>query len=567
MKKKLHAKNYYPLLWMVCLLLITTTAFSQVKVVTGKISDAETKVPIAAVNVSVKGTNIYASSDATGTYKLSNVPAEGIVVFSYMGYKQRELSAKGLSTLNVELTPDFSNLNEIVVVGFGTKKKVNIAGAIDQISGKQLESRPVANVMQALQGISPGLNIRYGGGSPGAVPVINIRGFTSINGGSPLIVIDGIPATSNDDMLRLTPADISSFTVLRDAASAAIYGARAAFGVILITTKQGSAGVQTISYNTNTSWGRPTVLPKPVTDPYIFSRVLETSTDNTPWDYVNYSDEHYRWAKERSDNPSIADTRLNPTDPTKWAYMGNNDWYKYFFNDASLSQNHTLSLSGGVNLNNTPLTYYLSADYAKENGLNKLTADFWDRYGLRSRVSFSPLKWLRVDNNLNIYETKRALPNNSITDLYNLRPTDVAKNPGGTWANTDAGKLAARLVDGGSNLQKMFGFHNITGAVATFLNGDLQLNADASFKRELWKYHNDSKKYKIGYGPGDVREEGGTGYVRESNGYLYNNAFNIYSTYKKTIGDHFMSAMVGYDSEDYNYSTVTVQKDVLISSS
>lgn len=567
MKKKLHAKINYPLLWMVCLLLISSTAFAQVKTVSGKVYDAETRAPIPAVNISVKGTNIYTATDASGAYKLSNVQPDAIVVFSYMGYKQQELSLKGLSTLDVELTADFSNLNEIVVVGFGTKKKVNIAGAIDQISGKQLESRPVANVMQALQGISPGLNIRYGGGSPGALPVINIRGFTSINGGSPLIVIDGIPATSNDDMLRLTPADISSFTVLRDAASAAIYGARAAFGVILITTKQGAAGVQTISYNTNTSWGKPTVLPKPVTDPYIFSRVLETSTDNTPWDYVNYSDEHYRWARERSDNPSITDTRLNPADPTKWAYMGNNDWYKYFFNDASLSQNHTLSLSGGVNLNNTPLTYYLSADYARENGLNKLTADFWDRYGLRSRVSFSPLRWLKLDNNLNIYETKRALPNNSITDLYNLRPTDVAKNPDGTWANTDAGRLAARLVDGGSNLQNMFGFHNITGAVATFLNGDLQLNADASFKRELWKYHNDSKKYKVGYGPGDIREEGGTGYVRESNGYLYNNAFNIYSTYKKTIGDHFMSAMVGYNSEDYNYSTVTAQKDVLISSS
>lgn len=572
MKKQLlffsvEIKKRHPLLWMVCLLLISSNAFSQVKTVSGKLSDAETNTPIAAVNIAVKGTKIATATDANGMYQLNNVPVNGILVFTYVGYKQQEISTEGLTTLNVALTSDFSDLNEIVVVGFGTKKKLNIAGAIDQISGKQLESRPVANVMQGLQGISPGLNIRYGGGSPGALPVINIRGFTSINGGSPLIVIDGIPATSNDDMLRLTPADISSFTVLRDAASAAIYGARAAFGVILITTKQGSAGNQTISYNANTSWGKPTVLPRPVTDPYIFSRVLETSTDNTPWDYVNYSDEHYRWAKERSDNPSIEDTRLNPADPTKWAYMGNNDWYKYFFNDASLSQNHTLSLSGGVNLNNTPLTYYLSADYANENGLNKLTDDFWDRYGLRSRVAFSPLKWLRVDNNLNIYETKRALPNNSITDLYNLRPTDVAKNPDGTWANTDAGKLAARLVDGGSNLQTMFGFHNITGAAATFLNGDLQLNADASFKRELWKYHNDSKKYKIGYGPGDVREEGGTGYVRESNGYLYNNAFNIYSTYKKTIGDHYFSAMVGYNSENYNYSTVTAQKDVLISSS
>ncbi len=548
-------------------MLFAAKGFAQNITVKGEVSDADTKGPIPSVNVSVKGTTLHTATNSNGIYTLANVSPKAILVFSYIGYKPQEINLDGKTQLNVTLTPDFGDLNEVVVVGFGTKKKINIAGAIDQISGKELESRPVANVMQGLQGISPGLNIRYGGGSPGSVPVINIRGFTSINGGAPLVVIDGIPATSNDDMLRLNPSDISSFTVLRDAASAAIYGARAAFGVILITTKQGASGRQTISYNAFTSWGKPTVLPKPVTDPYIFSRVLETSTDNTPWDYVNYSDEYYKWAKERSDNPSIADTRLDPADPKRWAYMGSNDWYGYFFNDASVSQNHTLSLSGGALLNNTPLTYYLSADYAKENGLNKLAPDFWDRYGLRSRVGFSPLSWLKVDNNLNIYETKRALPNTSITDLYYLRPTDVAKNPDGSWANTDAGRLAARLVDGGGNLQNMFGFQNITGAVATFLNGDLQVNGDASFKRELWKYHNDSKKYKIGYGPGDIREEGGNGYVSESNGYLYNNAFNLYTTYKKTLGDHSLSAMVGFNSENYNYSTVNAQRDVLISSS
>ncbi|WP_316793962.1 TonB-dependent receptor [Pedobacter frigoris] len=554
-------------LLMICLMLFAAKGFAQNITVKGEVSDADTKGPIPSVNVSVKGTTLHTATNSNGIYTLANVSPKAILVFSYIGYKPQEINLDGKTQLNVTLTPDFGDLNEVVVVGFGTKKKINIAGAIDQISGKELESRPVANVMQGLQGISPGLNIRYGGGSPGSVPVINIRGFTSINGGAPLVVIDGIPATSNDDMLRLNPSDISSFTVLRDAASAAIYGARAAFGVILITTKQGASGRQTISYNAFTSWGKPTVLPKPVTDPYIFSRVLETSTDNTPWDYVNYSDEYYKWAKERSDNPSIADTRLDPADPKRWAYMGSNDWYGYFFNDASVSQNHTLSLSGGALLNNTPLTYYLSADYAKENGLNKLAPDFWDRYGLRSRVGFSPLSWLKVDNNLNIYETKRALPNTSITDLYYLRPTDVAKNPDGSWANTDAGRLAARLVDGGGNLQNMFGFQNITGAVATFLNGDLQVNGDASFKRELWKYHNDSKKYKIGYGPGDIREEGGNGYVSESNGYLYNNAFNLYTTYKKTLGDHSLSAMVGFNSENYNYSTVNAQRDVLISSS
>ncbi|SEO31884.1 TonB-linked outer membrane protein, SusC/RagA family [Mucilaginibacter gossypiicola] len=559
MKKKL--------LWIFLLLLISAGGFAQGITVTGTVSDAKTKETLPGVNINVKGTNVRIATNKNGGYTLSDLKPDAVLVFSFMGYKPVEAPLNGRTKIDVSLSDDFANLNEVVVVGFGTKKKINIAGAIDQISGKQLESRPLANVIQGLQGLSPGLNITYPGGAPGTVPTINIRGYTSINGGSPLIVIDGIPATSNDDLLRLTPSDITSFTVLRDAASAAIYGARAAFGVILVTTKQGIAGHNTISYNTYTSWAKPTLLPKPVTDPYIFSRVLETSTDNTPWDYVNYSDEYYRWAKERSDNPSIADTRINPTDPTKWEYMGSNDWYKYFFNDASLSKSHTLTFSGGATVNNKPLTYYLSADYTKDNGLNKLTDDYWSRYGLRSKVGFSPVSWLKLDNNLNIYQTKRALPNSNITDLYYLMPTDVATNPDGTWANTAAGRLAAKLTDGGNSLQNMFGFQNITSATALFLNGDLQVNADASFKRELWKTHTDTKKYKIGYGPNDVREEGGTGSVSEGNGYLYNNAFNVYSTYKKTLGDHFFSAMVGFNSENYSYSTVNASKDVLISSS
>lgn len=559
MKKKL--------LWIFLLLLISAGGFAQGITVTGIVSDAKTKETLPGVNINVKGTNVRIATNKNGAYTLNDLKPDAVLVFSFMGYKPIETPLNGQTKINVSLSDDFANLNEVVVVGFGTKKKINIAGAIDQISGKQLESRPLANAIQGLQGLSPGLNITYPGGAPGTVPTINIRGYTSINGGSPLVVIDNIPATSYDDLLRLTPSDITSFTVLRDAASAAIYGARAAFGVILVTTKQGVAGHNTISYNTYTSWAKPTLLPKPVTDPYIFSRVLETSTDNTPWDYVNYSDEYYRWAKERSDNPSIADTRINPADPTKWEYMGSNDWYKYFFNDASSSQSHTLTFSGGATVNNKPLTYYLSADYTKDNGLNKLTDDYWSRYGLRSKVGFSPVSWLKIDNNLNIYQTKRALPNSSITDLYYLMPTDVATNPDGTWANTSAGRLAAKLTDGGNNLQNMFGFQNITSATALFLNGDLQVNADASFKRELWKTHTDTKKYKIGYGPGDIREEGGTGSVSEGNGYLYNNAFNVYSTYKKTLGDHFFSAMVGFNSEDYSYSTVNAGKDVLISSS
>ncbi len=567
MLQKLRDDFLKRLVPLACWLLLTGTAHAQSVTVRGSVSDEKNKEILAGVSVLIKGTQRGGTTDGQGKFELTNVASDATLIFSFIGYKNAEIVLNGSNDLNVKMQEDANNLEETIVVGFGTQKKINIAGAVDQISGKQLEARPIANVMQGLQGISPGLNIAYSGGQPGAVPEINIRGFTSINGGSPLIVIDGIPASDGFDMLRLNPSDIATFTVLRDAASAAIYGARAAFGVIMITTKQGGTGRQSVSYNSYFSWGRPTVLPRPVTDPYIFSRVLETSTDNTPWDYVNYSDEYYQWARERSDDPSLPNTRLDPSDRTKWAYMGNSDWYDYFLNKSGFSQKHSLSFNGGAKVNDMPIGYYLSADYTKENGLNKIASDYWDRYGLKARINFSPVKWLKIDNNLSIYQTVKEQPLTGITDLYYLKPTDVAMNPDGTWANTSAGRLAAQLTDGGNNQENMFGFQNIASAIGTFFNGDLQVNADVSFKKELWKYNVNSRKYSIGFGPDDIRQEGGNGYVREKTGDIKNNVINLFANYRKDFGIHAISILGGYNQESYVYGTVESQRDGLISSS
>ncbi|WP_257670657.1 SusC/RagA family TonB-linked outer membrane protein [Parapedobacter tibetensis] len=534
----------------------------------GKVADQSGQV-LAGASVVVQGTSLGTATDDGGQYVFENLETGAMLVFRMVGYKTQEVQFTGQSQLDVVMETDAGNLDEVIVVGYGTQRKVNVTGAIDQISGKQLESRPVANIMQGLQGVSPGLNITYGNGSPGSIPNINIRGTTSINGGSPLIVIDGIPVSDTYDMIRISPSDIESYTVLRDAASAAIYGARAAYGVILITTKRGSQGTQRISYNLTTAFGRPTELPDPVTDPYIFSRLLETSTLNTPWNgpsYVQFSDEYYQWAKERSDDPSLPDVRVSPTDANRWEYMGNNNWNDYFFNKATVSQVHSLALSGGATVNDKPLSYYLSADYTKDNGLNKLADDYWQRKGIRGRLSFTPLSWLKLDNNMNVYQTDRTQPFAGITSLYDLQPTNVVKNPDGTWANNAAGRLAAQLVDGGNWNEQMFGFQNIFNAVGTFLNGDLTFTGDASFKREYWRYPRHNKKYKIGYGPNDIREEGGNGYVYDRRGEIQNNVFNLYGNYNKQFGIHAFSLTAGYNQEDYVWETTIAQRDQLISS-
>ncbi|MFT3749879.1 MAG: SusC/RagA family TonB-linked outer membrane protein [Agriterribacter sp.] len=526
--------------------------------------------PLPGVTVQLKNTNVVVTTDTDGKFEIK-VPENAILVFSFIGHETQEVPVDGRTSVNITLNAVENSLNEVVVVGYGSEKKINITGAVDQISGKKLAERPIANLFQGLQGISPGLNITYPGGRPGATPAINIRGVTTLTGGGspPLIIIDGIASTV-DDILRLNPQDIGSMSVLRDAASAAIYGARAAFGVVLITTKAGaSGGKQRVSYNNYFSWSKRTVLPNQITDPYIYSRVLETATDNTPWDYVNYSDYQYQWAKERSENPSVEDTRVDPNDPTKWTYMGNNNWNDYFFNKASASQNHSISFSGGSEIGKgKPFGYLLSADWTKENGLNKLAKDDWNRYGLRAKVNFTPLTWFKIENNLNIYQTITDAPTYNITDLYYLQPTQVAKNSDGTWANTGAGRLGAQLTGGGRNDQTRFGFQNIVRGTASFLNNDLQVTGSASFKREIWKYNVDYRKYKIGYGPDDIREEGGSGSVSATNGIVKHDVYDLFATYNKTIAnDHSFKILAGYNQEEYVWSYEQVSRDRLISSS
>jgi TonB-dependent SusC/RagA subfamily outer membrane receptor len=318
--------------------------------VTGKVVNSLGE-PLSGVTVQLKGAANATATDAKGEFQIT-APDNGVLAISFVGYAPLEVSIEGRTSVSVTLTSIENTLNEVVVVGYGSQRKKMVTAAVDQISGKEIAKRPVANVIQGLQGLSPGLNISYPGGKPGTTPDINIRGAGTVTGGgTPLIIIDGVASTT-DDLLRLSPGDIASYTVLRDAASAAIYGARASFGVILLTTKQGaSGGRQRISYNNYFSWSRNTVVPAPITDPYIYVRVLKNSVspDVSPWGdgYVYYEPWQYEWAKQRSDDPSVEDIRINPDDPSKWTYMGGNNWNDYFFNQTSFSQNHNVSLSGG----------------------------------------------------------------------------------------------------------------------------------------------------------------------------------------------------------------------------
>jgi TonB-linked SusC/RagA family outer membrane protein len=548
----------------VCLVLMVIATFparAQSTHVQGTITDAADGTPIVGANILIKSTTQGTITDADGKFSLE-AGANDVLVVSFIGYLTEEIPVGARSMINVPLKVNTTSLAEVVVVGFGEQKKANLSGAVDAIDGKVMEARPIANVGQGLQGAVAGLNVDFVSGEPGGTPNINIRGITSLSAsGQPLVLVDNVPMDPKD-LNFIAPADIKSISVLKDASSAAIYGARAAYGVILITTKTGTQDGVQINYTNNFSWSKPTILPNKITDPYIYMRLQETSTDNTPWDYVNYTAEQYQWAKERSDDPnSSAPVRLNPNDNTQWQYMGNRDWTKYYLDNPTVSQRQNLSLSGKAG--NT--SYYLSGSYDSQNGALKLAKDKFDRYAFRGKINFKPYKWLSIGNNTSVAFTDRVKPfYMDLQNLFNLTPTSWDKNPDGTWANNDVGFLGAQLTNGGQTNNKINMLQSTFSGELSFFHRMLRINSDFTVRRDNTDSTSYQRKYDIGFGPGDIRTEGTNTAYRAAAFYSYY-VSNTYATFEKTLSRHYFNAIVGYNQEFSNLGTTTMARTGVIS--
>ncbi|MDR9447016.1 MAG: TonB-dependent receptor [Balneolaceae bacterium] len=554
---------------------LSSLSIAQSTNVTGTISDSESGEALPGVNIIVKGSQsssqgvIGTQSDASGAFEL-NVPDEyTVLTLTYIGYVSKDITITS-SDLVITLERDIVTLNEAVVVGFGSQKRANLSGAVDQVDMKNLEGRTISNVTQGLQGLIPNLNIDYTAGAPGQAPNINIRGYTSINGGEPLIIIDGIPSESRD-LNTLDPMDVESISVLKDASSAAIYGARAAFGVLLVETKKGSVqqGNIAVNYSTRFSWDTPTIVPEKVTDPYVYMRWQENSADATPWDYINHSDEMYQWARERSDNPNAsAPVRVNPTTQSQWQYMGNRDWSTYFLDDFGLSTNNTISLNGSTG----KTRFYLSGSSDNQQGALQIDEDNFERWSVRSNVEYDLSKSITVGNRTTLTRSQRNAPSrlsgstSAMQDVYLMNPTSWHKNPDGTWANTDVGRFASQLVDGGDWLDEYNNFQT-TFTARLQVNDMISVNADYTLRDEARDYDWDYKKYAIGYGPDDVREEGNTAVYRYQMEYDYE-VLNVYANFASTFAeDHSVSAIAGYNQETYDYYRLNTSITDVISSS
>ena len=358
----------------ILLMLLAVTGFAQSLTVTGVVKDAATGEPVIGAGVLIKGTSNGTVTDINGKFSLSAPQGQEIVVSS-LGYEDHSFKASGTGPVEILLSTSSEFLDDVVVVGYGTIKRANLTGAVDQVSSEVFAGRPSSNATQMLVGAIPNLNITLSDGKPSRSADFNIRGMTSVGGGgSALVLIDGVEG----DPALLNPDDIESVSVLKDAASASIYGSRATFGVVLITTKDAAkeSGKFNFSYNGNVSLLKPSNLPNIVDDGYVYAKLFSDAYYNyfgkMPSGINTSQDFSQAWLNEflrRKQKGITEEVALDESG--RYVYYGNTNYYKVIYRPYTLSQTHNLSASGSTG----KIDYYLSGRIYKYDGILNFNPD------------------------------------------------------------------------------------------------------------------------------------------------------------------------------------------------
>ena len=549
-----------------------TTDIQQQKVKTTGVVVDENGEPLIGVSVKVQGTATGTVTDLNGRFSIDS-PKGAVLSLSFIGYKTITVKADG-TPLNIVMKEDSEQLDEVVVVGYGTQKKVNVTGAVGMVDAKVLAARPVTNVAQALQGTVPGLNFTVGseGGALDGSMSFNIRGAGTIgdgSGSSPLVLIDGIEGNLNS----LNPNDIETVSVLKDAASASIYGARAAFGVILIQTKKGKAGKARVSYNGNVRFSDAVSVPE-MMDSYTFAQYFNRAAENAGRSgEAPFSSEQLQKIKDYQEGKITSVTTLN-TNNNRWNNYGganaNTDWFKEFYNDWVPSQEHNLSISGG----NEKIQFSLSGSFMDQNGLLRHGEDNLQRYTMNSTITAQITDWFRVN-----YSTKWTREDfgrpSYLTGLFfhNIArrwPTCPAYDPNGYPMN---GVEITELEDGGRQTnQKDLNTQQLQFVFEPVKNWTIKIEGAlrTENKNEHWEvlpifsHDGDGNPYSIPWGSYGA----GSSVVNEYNYKENYYSTNIYSDYfKQYESGHYFKVMAGFNAELYKTRSLSGQKNTLISNS
>ncbi len=517
-------------------------------IITGKVTSAEDESGLPGVNVIVKGTSVGTVTDVEGRYKLEILDETSVLVFSSVGFMKEEVAVGNQTVIDVVLNPDITALEEIVVIGYGTQKKVNLTGAIGMASGEVLENRPTINVLEGLQGVIPGLNITNADGNPGGSPKINIRGATSLSGGSPLVLVDG----AQMDINQLNPDDIENVTVLKDAASSAIYGARAAYGVILITTKSGKRNTKTkVTYNGNFYIAQPTIVPN-TANSYKFALYVNEmrKSDNLS---TTFTDEHLALLEA-----TVAGSGINFTEKPDGSYYehSNTNWADLVFDDAAPGQQHYISVAGG----SEKTGYHVSLAYADKNGVVKIGGDKYQRFNFNTKLDIDITNWLTsyIQVNLSKEKTNIFQQSNNVNSIFHTvwraqphkQPTfekdGIEYNVGHLILNP-----VKTLEHGGRNENSMISLNTKAGIKMTF--GKFNVFSNFTYRPGFNESVKNNKPIEGIYlfKPGtQLRTFNEPSWVKRENINSAYNAFDAYGQYENTFsGKHYIKAMLGYNQE------------------
>jgi TonB-linked SusC/RagA family outer membrane protein len=552
-------------------------ATAPLKIITGSVKD-ENGNSLAGVSVIIKGTNKGTSTDANGRFTIEANVGD-VLEFTFVGYQKRTVVVGANTNLIIQMEVEAVRGNEVVITAYGKVKKQNLTDAVSSIDGEKLQDRPLRTLADGLVGLAPGLNVNIPSGAPEATPSLNIRGFTTINNtGAPLVLIDGIERPIQD----VNPNDVESISVLKDAASTTIYGSRAPYGIILITTKSGKAGKLSVNYSSNYTFGVPEFMPKKLPSyewAALINQVMMSNPNGTGVAlYTDLTIQRMKaWAAGDFDNTvfngidkkyviggQFPDPTSNYGYNTNGAYA-NDDYFKAYFKDVIPSYQQNINFSGGTERVN----YYVGLGYNSTNGIIRNFDNYNRRYNALSKITFKAANWLDLDASMNYVRSGYQEANyrgqgidyfsvfNTIArEFYNV-PIKNPDNPNYYTAVVSLGTVQGQgglVTNTNSDLTFTGGFTlkpikdlNIVGSY-TFRNNNDQ---NATSQKIIYRYMpdgtvlpglrtaNTSAEYKT-FGTQDYQ------------------FYKLTADYAKTIADeHHLFMQVGVQAEENKFSSLS----------
>lgn len=543
------------------LLLIPVFAMAQSIKLEGTVTSATDNEPLTGVTVNVLGTSIATITDVNGNYVL-NVNKPGELQFTFVGCKTETRKYTTTQKIDISLQDDYNLLDEVVAVGYGTMKKSDLTGSVAVVKSDNLKKTPAASMDQALQGRAAGVTVNASSGQPGAAAEIRIRGIGTVNDSSPIYVVDGNICS---DITFLSPSDIASTEILKDASATAIYGSRGANGVILVTTKKGDKGHSQVNfdmyYGVQNRWKKLDIMNK--------QDFIATYLDiNAPKSELNYYNKNgfnewlYRYKTGNDQHYAVPVT-------TKYPYgldysTIDTDWQDEIFNSNAVIQNYHASLDGGAEKSN----YSFSTSYFDQKGI--IIGSDYKRFTIRANTSFQVKNWLKIGENLSyVYGTGRSAQNNSLeagilSQALSMAPWDPAYYPQGA-VNVKGKDLSGAIVPGSNNKNVYNPMSMVYNSEPQNINsrwiGDIYMEInpvkDLTFRTDF-SYDDVSSKYRLFKPKYEV-----SSYDRLERNYLTRSmthystfAWENTLTYYLKLKKHSINIMGGQTMEEYNYYTI-----------